>query len=173
MGFSTFATTAAAAAASAIPRILEARAYKRESKNLNQMATIQENMAAEQSETMINTALRNARAESRNANDDLSRAYADAGASNLVEDGSAVVRERDLATRLQDDINLRADSALQEAQNVRKQGALDAWNTRMSAQRARSMARGSLISGVGSLIGGLGSGLMSSAGGSGSSAGQA
>ena len=129
-------------------------------------------MAAQQSKAMINTAMRNARAESRNANERLSSAYADAGASNLAEDGSTVVRERDLATRLQDDINLRTESALQEANNVRTQGAFDAWNTRMNAQKSRTMARGSLISGVGSLIGGLGSSLLGSLGGSGSSGGQ-
>lgn len=168
MGFTTLAATAAATAA-AIPRVFESRAYKQEARNLAAAANAQEKLSTEQSEAMINTALRNARAESRNAADQLARAYADAGASNIGEDGSTVVRERDLATRLQDDINLRTDSALQEANTTRQQGAYEAWNTRMASQRARSMARSSLISGVGSLVGSLGAGLA----GSGSSAGRA
>lgn len=162
MGFTTLAATAAAATASAIPRVLESRAYKRESKNLAAAANVQESLSAEQSEAVINTALRNARAESRNAAEQMARAYADAGASNTAEDGSTVVRERDLATRLQDDINLRTESALQEANQTRRQGAYDAWNTRMASQRAKSMARGSLASGVGSLVGSLGAGLAGS-----------
>lgn len=171
MGFTTLAATAAATAA-AVPRVLEARAYKQESKNLAKAANTQERLATEQSEAIINTALRNARAESRNAANELAHAYADAGASNLAEDGSVVARERDLATRLQDDINLRTDSALQEANTTRNQGAYDAWNTRMAAQRSRSMARSSLISGIGSVVGGLGASLLGAAGGSGSSAGR-
>lgn len=169
MGFTTLAAATAATAA-AVPRIMESRAYKQESRNLNQAAKVQSRLATEQSEAMITTAMRNARAESRNANEQLSRAMADAGASNLAEDGSVAVRERDLATRLQDDINLRTDSALQEANATRKQGAYDAWNTRLAAQRARSMARGSLISGIGSAVGSLASGLAGSIAGSGSSA---
>lgn len=165
MGFSTLAATAAATAA-ALPRVLESRAYKQESRNLEQVANVQEQSSVEHAESMVNTAMRNARAERRNANDQLSHAVADAAASNLAEDGSVIVRERDLATRLQDDINLRTDAALQEANTTRKQGALDAWNTRMSAARSRSMARSSLISGIGSLVGGLSAGLA----GSGSSA---
>lgn len=108
---------------------------------------------------MITTALRNMRAESRNANDTLSHAYADAGASNLAEEGSVTARESDLASRLQDEINLHANSALQEANNTRTQGAYEAWNTRLAAQRSRNMARASLFSGIGSLVGGLSSAL--------------
>lgn len=171
MGFTTLAATAAATSA-ALPRVLEARAYKKESKNLAQAADVQEKLSIEQSENMINTALRNMRAESRNANDQLSRAYADAGASNLAEDGSVIARETDLASRLQDEINLHATSALQEANTTRRQGAYEAWNTRMASQRAKSMARSSLISGIGSLVGGLGSSLASSFGSSGNSAGR-
>ena len=171
MGFTTLAATAAATAA-ALPRVLESRAYKKESKNLAQAAVVQERLADEQSDAMINVAMRNARAESRNANEQLSHAVADAGASNLAEEGSVVARESDLATRLQDDINLRTQSALQDANTTRRQGYYDAMNTRMAAQRARSMARSSLISGIGSLVGGLSSGLAGSIGGSGSSAGR-
>lgn len=169
MGFTTLAAVTAATAA-AVPRIMESRAYKQESRNLSKAAQMQERLSTEQSEAMIATAMRNARAESRNANDQMAHAIADAGVSNLAEEGSVITRERDLATRLQDDINLRTDSALQDANNTRKQGAYDAWNTRLSAQRARSMARGSLISGVGSLVGGLASGLAGPIVGSGSSA---
>lgn len=169
MGFTTLAAATAATAA-AVPRLMESRSYKQESRNLTKAAAVQERLANEQSEAMIATAMRNARAESRNVNDQLSHAMADAGASNLAEDGSVAVRERDLATRLQDDINLRTDSALQDANTTRKQGAYDAWNTRMAAQRARSMARSSLISGIGSLVGGLASGLAGPIVGSSSSA---
>lgn len=165
MGFTTLATTAATAAA-ALPRVLESRAYKQESKNLSRAAGVQERLSIEQSENMISTALRNMRAGSRNANDQLSHAYADAAASNLAEDGSVVARETDLATRLQDEINLQATSALEDANTTRRQGAYDAWNTRLAAQRARSMARSSLFSGIGTIVGGLGSSLASSAFGS-------
>lgn len=156
MGFSTLAATAAATAA-AIPRLTETQSYRQESKNLARAANTQERLANEQADNMIATALRNMRAESRNANTALSHAYADAGASNLAEEGSVVSRERDLATRLQDEINLHATSALQDANNTRTQGAYEAWNTRLAAQRARSMARASIFSGIGTLVGGLGS----------------
>lgn len=160
MGFSTLATAAAATAA-ALPRVWEAQAYRQESKNLSRAANIQERLANEQSENMVATALRNMRVESRNANAALSHAYADAGASNLADEGSVTARESDLATRLQDEINLRATSALQDANNTRTQGAYEAWNTRLAAQRSRSMARASLFSGIGSLVGGMGSALAS------------
>lgn len=169
MGFTTLATTAAATAA-ALPRVLETRAYRQESKNLSRAADIQEKLAADQSENMISVALRNMRAESRNANDQLSRAFSDASASHLAEDGSVIARESDLASRLQDEINTTATSALQEANNTRKQGAYEAWNTRLQAQRAKSMARSSLISGMGSLVGNLASGLSSTISGSGNNA---
>lgn len=169
MGFTTLAATAAATAA-AIPRALEYRAYKKESKNLAKAADVQERLATEQSENIVATALRNMRAESRNANDQLSRAYADAAVSNLAEDGSVAAREADLASRLQDEINLNATSALQDANTTRRQGAYEAWNTRLNAQRAANMARGSLISGIGSLVGGLGPTLVGSIAGSGNSA---
>lgn len=158
MGFTTLATAAAATAA-ALPRMMEAQAYRQESKNLAQAADTQQNLANRQSDNMIATALRNMRAESRNANEALSHAYADAGASNLAEEGSVTTRERDLATRLQDEINLHATSALQEANNTRTQGAYEAWNTRLASQRSRAMARASAFSGIGSLIGGLSSSL--------------
>lgn len=169
MGFTTLAATAAATAA-ALPRVMEYRAYKQESKNLSGAADAQERLAKEQSENMINTAMRNMRAESRNANEQMSRAVADAGVSNLAEEGSVATRETDLATRLQDEINLRTTSALQEANTTRQQGIYDAWNTRLAAQRAKSMSRASLISGVGSLVGSLGVGLASGSSGSGNNA---
>ena len=152
MGFATIATAAAAAAA-AIPRVMESRAYRQESKNLARAADIQERMANEQSNNMVATALRNMRAESRNANDALSIAGADAGVSNLADEGSVPTRERDLATRLQDEINLHATSALQDANATRKQGAYEAWNTRLASQRARSMSRASLFSALGGGVG--------------------
>ena len=158
MGFTTLATAAATTAA-ALPRLMEAQAYRRESKNLARAADTQELMANRQSDNMIATALRNMRAESRNANETLSRAFADAGASNLAEEGSVTARERDLATRLQDEINLHANSALQDANQTRTQGAYDAWNTRLASQRSRAMSRASVFSGIGSLVGGLSSSL--------------
>lgn len=168
MGFSTLAA-ATTATASMVPRLMEAHAYKKESKNLLRAADTQEHLANEQANAITKTALRNARAENKNANAELSRAFADAGASNLSEDGSVAVRESDLATRLQDEINLHTDTALREANTTRAQGAYDAWNTRNAAMRAKRMARSSIISGLGSLVGNLGSSL----GGSGSSGGRA
>lgn len=172
MGFSTLAAATAATAA-VLPRVMESRAYKQESRNMMNAAKQQERLANNQAEVITDTAMRNMRAESRNANEQLSRAIADAGASNLAEDGSVAVRESDLATRLQDEINLRANSALQDANTTRQQGVYDAWNTRNAAARAKSMARGSMVSGVGSLIGGLGSSLSGMFAGSGNSAGRA
>lgn len=172
MGFTTLAATTAATAA-ALPRVLEYSAYKQESKNLAKAADMQERFSNEQSESMIATALHNMRAESRNANDRMSQAYADAGSSNLVGDGSVALRETDLATRLQDEINLNAAAAMDQANATRRQGAFDAWNTRLASQRAKSMARGSIISGLGSLVGGLASGLAGGASGSGKGAGRA
>lgn len=171
MGFSTLATTVAATAA-ALPKALEAYAYRQEGKNLSRAANVQEKLSIDQSENMIATALRNMRAESRNANDSMAHAYADAGASNLAEDGSVSTREKDLASRLQDEINLHADAALQEANTTRKQGAYEAWNTRMQARRAKSMARSSLISGLSSFAGQMVGGLGKSLSGLGSSGGQ-
>lgn len=158
MGFTTLATATAATAA-AVPRLLEAKAYRQESRNLNRAAAEQEKLTAAQSEAIINTAMRNARAESRNANEQLSHAHADAGASNLVEEGSIAVRHADLATRLQDDINMRTEAALDEADSTLKQGAYNAWNTRLAAGRSKSMGRAGIISGIGSLVGNLASGL--------------
>lgn len=169
MGFTTLAATAAATAA-ALPRALEYRAYKKESKNLSRAADVQEQLSIEQSENMVATALRNMRAASRNANDRMAAAYSDAAASNLAEDGSVAARESDLASRLQDEINLNATSALQEANTTRRQGAYEAWNTRLNAQKAAAAARASLFSGIGSVVGGLGPTLASSISGSSSSA---
>ncbi|MCH5284898.1 MAG: hypothetical protein J1E42_04785 [Akkermansiaceae bacterium] len=176
MGFTTLAA-ATATAATALPKVFESRAYRQESRNLAAAADQQERLSNAQAEVMINTALRNARAEARNANEQMSHARADAAASNLADEGSVAVRETDLATRLQDDINLRTQTALQEANTTRDQGAYNAWNTRLASQRAKSAARSSLISGIGSLVGGLGAslgaGLVSSRAGSNNSAGRA
>lgn len=165
MGF----TTIAAAAAVALPKVLEANAYRQQSKNLNAAANEQRKLANRQADALTDVAMENQRRASRNAQAQMGGARVDAAASNLAGDGTAHVREVDMATRLQDEITNNANAALDQANSVRQQGAYNAWNTRNSARQAKLNAYGSGISAIGSLFGGLASGLNQSAqGGSGS-----
>lgn len=105
---------------------------------------------------MRDTAAANMQRGARNANARMAGVRLNALSSNMTGDGSVAVRERDLATRLQDEINANADSALADAENVRRQGALDSWQTRQAARRSGAQAIGSGMSAAGSLFAGVG-----------------
>lgn len=151
MGFTTIATAAAAV----LPKIMEADALHRQSKQLNQAAAEQERLAARQADTLTTTAVANQQRGSRNAGEQVAQARTDAAASNLADTGSTRLREVDLATRLQDEITNNANVTLQQANATREQGAYTAWNTRNSAARARNQARASLFSIGGAIAGAL------------------
>lgn len=157
MGFTTIAT----AAAIALPKVMESVSLRQQSKQLAQAANVQQRMANRQADTLTATAVANQQRATRNANDRMNQAVADAVVSNLTGDGSARVREMDLATRLQDEITNTANTSLQQAHATREQGAFTAWNTRNTAARAKQQSHASLFSGVGSLFGSLAGSLSS------------
>ena len=158
MGFTTFAT----AAAVALPKVLEYASLRRQGKELSQAAAVQQRLADRQADALTDTAVSNQQRAARNANAQLNSAHVVAAASHLMDDGSARLRERDLATRLQDEITNNANASLQQAQSIREQGAYTAWNTRNTAARTKNQARGTLLSGAGSLFGSLASSLSKS-----------
>lgn len=151
MGFTAIATTAAAT----LPKVLGAYGSYQQGKALDDIANRQETLANRQSAAMQSTAVANQQRAARNANAQSAHARADAAASNLAAEGSVTVRERDLATRLQDEITANANSALEQADNVRQQGALNAWQTRQEARKSRMQAFGQAASGIGSIFGNL------------------
>lgn len=155
MGFANIVTTAA----SVIPQLFSYSAQRQESKNLRRAADEQERLAYQQSESMVNTAVRNQIRGNRNANDKMAAAHMDAVASNLADSGTVRVRERDLATRLQDEINANANTTLQQANATLQQGLINAWNTRNLAKQAKAGSVVTGISAIGSLIGGIAGGL--------------
>lgn len=159
MGFSTVA-----AAASAVEKTVEAVGSYQQGRQLKNVANIQELNAKNRADVMVNTAMENHRREQRNAQMVTAQARADAGANNLLREGSTLQRETDLATRLEDEITARSRAALQDADTVRLQGAMEAWDTRLQAKAAKRRALGSLLgagvnaaSAVGSLWGSSGS----------------
>ena len=105
----------------------------------------------------------------------LATARADAAASGILSSGTAEVRERDLATRLEDDINNRTNAALQEANTIRSQGTYDALDLQAQGSQARLRSKGAWLGAAGGLFHGLSSVDWSSgrSGSSGSSAAQA
>lgn len=151
MGFETaalvsMAATAAAKTAQAIGEHEQGKAYRR-------AAQATEQNAKQRADSIANTAMENQRREQRNAQMQLSRARADAGASNLLSAGSVEMREKDLATRLEDEINSRTDAALEEATRTRQQGRLDAWNLRQQARNAHNSMLGSALEAAVNLAG--------------------
>lgn len=152
MGFSTVA-----AAATAVEKTVEAVGSYRQGKQLKQVAEMQAQNAENRAGAMVNTAMENHRREQRNAQMQTARARADAGANNLLREGSTLNRETDLATRLEDEITARSRAALQEADTVRLQGAMEAWDTRLQAKAAKHRALGSLLGAGVSAVGALGS----------------
>lgn len=151
MGFETaalvsMAATAAAKTAQAIGEHEQGKAYRRAAAATEQNANLR-------AESVARTAMENQRREQRNAQMQMARARADAGASNLLSTGSVELRERDLATRLEDEINNRTDAALEEATHTRQQGRLDAWNLRQQARNAHNSMLGSALEAAANLAG--------------------
>lgn len=148
MGFETaalisMASTGVSKAAQAYQEHEQSRAYRK-------AARATEQVSEAQAAAMTRTALDNSRREQRNAQMQMARARADAGASNLLAAGSAAQRELDLATRLEDEINNRTDAALDEASRIRRQGIFDSWNLRQQSRNAHNSMLGSALeAGVG------------------------
>lgn len=158
MGFTAIAATASTVA-SVLPKAMQAQALRQQGKSLKAAASAQEQLANRQADAMAGAAQENQRRGARNAQAQLAEARTDAAASNLAADGTAYVREQDMATRLQDEIANAANATLQQADTVRRQGQFDAWNTRQAARQARAQAYGSGFSAIGSLFSGIASGL--------------
>ncbi len=154
MGFTTLAT-AAVTVAKVLPDVLQAYSANKQNKALNSIAATQERMANAHAARMEDTAVANQQRAARNANARLASARADAAGSHLAAEGSAMVRETDLATRLQDEITLNTNAALDEADRIRQQGRLNAWNTRQAAAQSKMSAVGSGLSGAGGLFSGV------------------
>lgn len=150
-----FATDIVTTAATVVPQLVQADIYRKQGKALEATANEQQKLANQQAGAMRDTAAANMQRGARNAHARMAGVRMNALSSNMAGDGSVAVRERDLATRLQDEINANADSALADAENVRRQGALDAWNTRQAARRSKAQAVGSGMSAVGSLLAGI------------------
>lgn len=171
MGFTT-AATILTTAASVAGKAMEASAERRQAREYNAAAEERRRLAENQAGAITRTALENQRREQRNARSQVSTARADAAASNLMSGGTATVRETDLATRLEDDINNRTNTALQEANTLRSQGAYDAHDLQMHARQARLRSQGAWMGAAGGIFRGLSSVAENSAG-SGNSAGPA
>ena len=133
-----FATTLLSTAAAVVPGLMQASALRQQSRALNQTASLQRNLDEQQARAMTSVALENQIRASRNAQMELASARSDAAASNLASEGSVVVREQDLATRLQDSITNAANEELQQVNTLRLQSTYNYINTRNSAARASS-----------------------------------
>lgn len=147
MGFTALAATAAA-----LPKAFEGYTAYQQGKVLNKTAKEQIRLTESQAKDIEHTAATNQQRAARNANASMASARADAGASNLATDGSVAVRERDLATRLQDEIKANANAALDQANKLRQQGAYNAWQTRQHARQSYAAALGSGFSTIGSIF---------------------
>ncbi len=156
MGFPTAATLVTTAATVA-GKVLEASAERRQAREFNAAAGERRRLAGQQADIITRTAMENNRREQRNAQAQLASARVDAAASNIVSSGTAAVRERDLATRLEDDINNRTNAALQEANSTRTQGAYDAFDLRSQSSQARLRGKGAWLGAAGGLFRGLSS----------------
>lgn len=163
MGFTTAATILTTAATVA-GKALEASAERKQAREFNAAADERRRLADNQAGAITRTAMENNRREQRNAQMQLAAARADAAASGLLGSGSAAVRERDLATRLEDDINNRTNAALQEANTIRAQGAYDANDLRTQAAQARLRSKGAWLGAAGGIFRGLSSVNLSSGG---------
>lgn len=141
-----------AAAAAATEKVIESVGQMQQASQLKKAATQQDALNRGLAESHIATAAENQRRELRNAGMQLAAARADAGANNLAREGSTLVRETDLATRLEDDIANRTNAALQNANDLRLQGLMETWNTRVQAANSRRAGVGSLFSGAANLM---------------------
>ena len=156
MGFTT-AVTLLSAAATVAGKAMEASAERRQAREAEAAAGERRRLAEQQAGAITRTAMENQRREQRNAQMQLATATADAAASYIQGSGTAVVRERDLATRLEDDINQRTNAALQEANTIRSQGAYDALDLRSQSTQARLRSQGAWMGAAGGLFRGLSS----------------
>lgn len=156
MGFTTAATILTTAATVA-GKALEASAERRQAREFNSAAAERRRLAENQAGAITRTAMENNRREQRNAQMQLASARADAAASGILSTGTANVRERDLATRLEDDINNRTNAALQEANTIRSQGAYDAHDLQAQASQARLRSKGAWLGAAGGIFRGLSS----------------
>ncbi len=155
MGFSAIATTVAGV----LPAVIEAETAREHEKYLRRTADEQEKLAAQQAAAVEGTASANQMRGSRNAHMQLGRVRVDAAASNTAQEGSTYKRGVDMATRLQDEISAAANEQLERANQMRRQAAYDAWDTRNQARQSRLNAIGAAASGLGSLLGGIAGGL--------------
>lgn len=132
-----------------------AQAYQEheQSRAYRKAARATETVANTQADAQTRTALDNSRREQRNAQMQMARARADAAASNILSSGTALQRELDLATRLEDEINNRTDAALEDASRIRRQGQLDAWNLRQQSRNAHNNMLASALEGGVNLLG--------------------
>lgn len=138
---------------------MESQAQKQQGKAMLKAADAQEKLAERQASSIAHTAMSNRIRGERNADSELGMAVADAGASNLLREGSTLRRETDLATRLQDDIANQANAALEQGNNLRTQAAYTGWDMRNQAANLKRQSKGTLISAAGSLFGNLAKGL--------------
>lgn len=156
MGFTT-AVTLLTTAASVAGKAVEAFAERKQTRELSAAASERRRLAENQAGAITRTAMENQRREQRNARMQLASATADAAASNILGSGTATARERDLATRLEDDINNRTNAALQEANTIRSQGAYDALDLNAQSSQARLRGQGAWLGAAGGLFRGLSS----------------
>lgn len=153
MGFTT--TTIISTAAAAVGKAIQAKAEHDQGKALKQAAEAQRQITERQADSMTGTALENHRRSQRNANMELARARGDAARSNLATEGSALTRESDLATRLEDDITNRTNAALQEVNTMRRQATLENWDMQNQARQSRIRSLGSALSTAGTIFNGV------------------
>lgn len=156
MGFTTVVTLLSTAATVA-GKAVEASAQRKQEREYNAAAEERRRLAEAQAAVITRTALENRRREQRNAQAQLATAAADAAASNLLSGGTSTVRELDLATRLEDDINNSTSAALHEANTIRSQGAYDAHDLQMHARQARLRSQGAWLGASAGLFHGLSS----------------
>lgn len=153
MGFTT--TTILATAASAAGKAIQAKAEHDQGKALEKAADIQQQFTERQASAMTDATMENRRRGQRNAETEVARARGDAARSNLAAEGSALTRETDLATRLEDDITNRTNAALQEVNTLRQQSVLENWDMRNQARQSRVRSLGSALSATSTIFNGV------------------
>ena len=149
----TLLSTAATVAGKAV----EAQAERKQASEMEKAAAERRRIAENQAGVVTRNAMENQRREQRNAQMQVASARVDAAASNLASAGTASVRETDLATRLEDDINNRTNAALHEANTLRTQGEYDARDLEMQSSQARMRGKGAWLGAAGGLFRGLSS----------------
>lgn len=153
MGFTT--TAILSTVATVAGKAIQAKAEHDQAKALENAADMQQQFTERQAAAMTATAQENLRRGQRNAGMEVARARGDAARSNLVSEGSALTRETDLATRLEDDITNRTNAALQEVNTMRRQGALENWDMRNQARQSRMRSIGTALSAAGTIFNGV------------------